>query len=469
MDETSLDPKDWEAFRRLLHRAADDVVDFLSGVRETPAWSPMPPSVPAPVPRQGLPEEEVYREIVQRMLPYRLGNIHPRFWTRVAGTGTPVGVLADFMASAMNSNAAGQDSSATRTETEVVEWLKEILGFPASASGLMTLGASTANLIGLTVARNQALANANREGVGGSHLVAYCSDEAHISIERAMALLGLGVDNLRRIPTDDEYRMDPDRLEAAIALDRHEGRVPFAVVGTAGTVATGSTDGLDALADLCARERVWFHVDGAFGALACMSPQLKPMLKGMDRADSLGFDLHKWMHVPYDCGCAIVRDAEAHRRAFLTEASYLAVTHRGSAAGNARFYELGPDLSRSFRALKVWATLKTYGTEGCARSIEQNVEQARYLAARIEAEPRLTLMAPVPLNIVCFRFSREMTEAEHRRRNEEASVAIQEQGIAVASTVDLKGRNAMRVCLVNHRTRREDLDLFLGALLHAEP
>jgi glutamate/tyrosine decarboxylase-like PLP-dependent enzyme len=466
MQEESLDPQDWNRFRQVLHSAADEVVDFLSSVREAPVWQAMPQQPSEPLPLFGEPEEQILQSLAANMLPYRLGNIHPRFWTRVGGTGTPMGVLADMMASAANTNAAGQDSSGTRLESQVIEWFKEIMGFPSSASGVLTAGASTANLIGLAAARQRACPEIRTRGAANQpRLTVYCSEEAHVSIDRAAVMLGIGLDQVRRIPADDQYRIRLDILQDTIAEDRVKGFVPLCVVGTAGTVASGATDDLTSIAELCQRERLWFHIDGAFGALLKISPKLRHIVQGLEQADSLGFDLHKWLHVPYDAGCALVRNADVHRAAFSYEASYLGVTETGPSAAPTRFYELGIDLSRAARGVKVWASLKHFGLERYARSIEQNVEQASYLAGRIEREPALQLAAPVPLNVVCFRFSGTNDPALHERVTE----AVQESGLALISTIALKGETALRVCITNHRTRREDLDLLLEAVLASRP
>jgi glutamate/tyrosine decarboxylase-like PLP-dependent enzyme len=253
--------------------------------------------------------------------------------------------------------------------------------------------------------------------------------------------------------------MRVDELKDAVAADRVAGYRPVCVVGTAGTVNTGATDDLAAIADVCAAEGMWFHVDGAFGALAYLSDKLRPSLSGMERADSLAFDLHKWGYMPYDVGCVLVRDAEAHRAAFATGASYLTAMERGPVAGGIRFAERTPELSRGFRALKVWMSLKAQGVDALAALVEQNVEQAQYLAQRIEETPELELAAKVPLNIVCFRY-RRATDDE----NKEILMQVQEQGTAVPSGTVLDGRFAIRVAITNHRSRREDFDALVEAV-----
>jgi glutamate/tyrosine decarboxylase-like PLP-dependent enzyme len=275
-------------------------------------------------------------------------------------------------------------------------------------------------------------------------------------LKKAVELMGMGRASLGVVGVDDGYRMRMDELTDAVAGDRGRGYRPLCVVGSAGTVNTGATDDLSAIADLCAAEGMWFHLDGAFGALAYLSERLRPALSGMERADSLAFDLHKWGYVPYDVGCVLVRDAELHRAAFATDASYLTSLERGPVAGGIRFAERTPELSRAFRALKVWMSLKTLGVNALVEQIEKNVEQAAYLARLVEASPVLELAADVSLNLVCFRY-RGASDAE----NQEILMRVQGSGIAVPSGTVVGGRFAIRVANTNHRSRREDFELLV--------
>jgi glutamate/tyrosine decarboxylase-like PLP-dependent enzyme len=294
---------------------------------------------------------------------------------------------------------------------------------------------------------------------GGPQLRVYCSKETHSWLPKAMEVMGEGRAGMRVVGVDSGYRMKVDELREAVRADRAAGMRPVCVVATAGTVNTGATDDLEAIADLCAEEGLWFHVDGAFGALAYWNERLRPLMKGMERADSLAFDLHKWGYMSYDIGCVLVRDEETHRSAFRTAASYLTAMERGPAGGGMRFPDLTPELSRGFRALKAWMSLKVYGVNALAELFEQNVEQARYLAKRIEDSEKLELAAEVPLNIVCFRYKGVGDE-----ENKEILMRLQEQGIAVPSQTVLEGRFAIRVAITNHRSRREDFDLLVGSV-----
>jgi aromatic-L-amino-acid/L-tryptophan decarboxylase len=463
----TLDPVDWSGFRQQAHRMLDDILDYLENIRERPVWQPIPEAVRERF-RGELPKEPselaaAHQEFMRYILPFAAGNAHPGFMGWVHGAGTPVGVVADMLAAGLNANLGGRDHIPIEVEHQVTGWMRGLFGFPESASGLFVTGASMANLIGVLVARDTALGFETRcVGVAaGKRLAAYASMAVHGSIAKALDLAGLGSDTLRRIPVDSRYRMDVGALRAAIDADRRAGFQPFLLVGTAGTVDTGAIDDLDALADVAHTANLWFHVDGACGALAMLAPGLAPRLKGIARADSLAFDFHKWGQVPYDAGFALVRDALLHRQSFATSAPYLRKEAQGLAAGSAWPCDFGPDLSRGFRALKTWFTFKVYGSERLGAAIERTCELARYLERRIAQEPELELAAPVELNIVCFRYRSE----EAHRVNARIAVELQESGAAAPSTTVLDGKLTIRAAIVNHRTQPSDLDVLVERTL----
>ncbi|NUQ21262.1 MAG: amino acid decarboxylase [Gemmatimonadaceae bacterium] len=481
--ELTLDPRtpaEWDAFRELARRMVDDMLAHLSSLRDQPAWREMPPSVRAAfdggAPRAGIGAAAAYEAFVRDVLPYPNGNLHPRFFGWVQGNGTPLGMMADMLAAGLDPHLAGFNHAPALVERQVLDWLAALMGMPG-ASGLLVSGGTMASTLGLAVAR---VAKARDLGFDArelgmqqwtdlpSHppLVFYGSVETHGWARKAAELLGLGNRAFRRVPVDAQYRLDIAALERALDEDRASGLTPFCVVGTAGTVNTGASDDLAALAALCRREKLWFHVDGAFGALAYLSESLRPLVAGLDQADSLGFDLHKWGYLPFECACVLVRDPAIHTGAFATTASYLAGTTRGVIAGGLPFADRGIELTRGFKALKVWMSFMADGVDKLVRMIEQNVEQTRYLVARIEASEDLELLAPAPLNIVCFRYAPPRAhESDLNALNESILVLLQERGIAVPSGTTLGRRFAIRVANTNHRTRREDLDTLVRGVL----
>ncbi len=472
--ELTLDPSDWEAFRALGHRMLDEMIDHLASLREQPAWQQVPEAQKAsllnePVPRHPQGEEAVYEQFRREVLPYRNGNLHPRFFGWVQGNGMPLAMLADMLASGMNPHLAGFNHAPALVEQKVISWLAALMGFPENASGVLESGGTMANVLGLAVARHaRAGVDVRKEGLqsGQAPLTVYCSTETHGWVQKGVELLGIGTAWLRRIPVDAQFRMQVSALREAVAADRAAGHRPLCVIGTAGTVNTGAIDDLEALASFCQQQGLWFHVDGAFGALAKLSPKLAPLVAGLERADSVAFDLHKWMYLPFEIACVLVRDAEAHTGTFAFAPSYIARLARGVSAGGFPFSDRGIDLTRSFKALKAWMCMKAYGVDAFARLIEQNVEQTRYLVQRIEEHPRLELLGPAPLNVACFRYRAEGLSAEELDRlNTEILLRVQESGAAVPSSTVLNGAYAIRACNVNHRTTRADLDALVQAVL----
>jgi aromatic-L-amino-acid/L-tryptophan decarboxylase len=470
--EETLDPDDWADTQAVAHRAVDDAIAYLRNIRDRPVWRDMPTEVrrtfKSPLPRSPTPLSEVYGKVVETVMRYPMGNIHPRFWAWYMGSSNFTGALADFLAAVQGSNLGGGNHAAASMDEQVVDWCKEMIGFPASASGTLVSGGSMANTIALIVARNvKAGIDVRERGVVAIErpLRFYASDQIHSCHRKAIEAIGLGNCALQRIPTGNDLRIDLDALSAAIERDRAAGFQPACVIGTAGTVNTGAIDDLEALADLAARENLWFHVDGCIGALIAIAPNNAYRIRGLERADSVALDPHKWLHAPFEVGCVLVRNAGAHLASFSMAQEYLENTPRGIASAQ-WLYEYGLQTSWGFRALKVWMALNEHGAEKFGRLIDQNIAQAHYLDGLVASEPLLECVARATINIVCFRYrSPSLDEAALKRLNVEIMTRLQEDGIAAISDTTVRGTHCLRAAINNHRTRRSDLDLLVREIV----
>jgi len=466
----TLDPTDWEDLRKIGHNMIDDMLDYLRDVRERPAWQS--PSAEARsarsscVPRKGRELGEVYDEFKRTILPYPTGNIHPRFWGWVMGNGTPVGMLAELLGGAMNCHVSGYDQSAALVENQLISWLAELMDFPDHAGGLLVSGGTVANLIGLTVARNHALGHDVRQtGIHDTRSVVYASSHTHGWLDRSCDLLGLGESAIRKIAVDDNHRILLDDLQRQIVSDRASGNSPICIIGNAGTVSCGATDDLHALADLAKQHNIWLHIDGAFGALAKLSPKYRSLVDGLERADSVAFDLHKWGYMQYELGVVLVRDGNLQDETFAFAPSYLDEFRGGIAVNPTRFASKGIQLSRGFRALKAWMQFSAYGTNAIGAMIEQNIDQVAYLRELVARTPHLEQIGPSAMNVLCFRYLPEdMAAADVDKFNAELLVRIQESGLAVLSNARIGGVFALRVAHTNYRTTCEDFDLLIDAI-----
>ncbi|MBO1359580.1 cytochrome D ubiquinol oxidase subunit I [Acetobacter sacchari] len=472
----SLDPQseqEWTEFRSQAHHMLDDMIDDLATLRDGPVWRPLPEDRrsafrAAPVPGEAGSLDDWRRSFREDILPYTTGNRHPGFMGWVHGGGTPVGMAAEMLAAGLNANLGGRDHAPVEVERMVIRWAATLMGLPENASGLLVTGSSMANFIAVIVASRATPdgLSLRTAGLKSRRLIGYAAKTVHGCVSRAFDMAGLGSEALRLVDVDQEFKMDVAVLRRMIEADRAAGLEPFLVVGTAGSVDTGSIDPLDDIADVAKSERLWFHVDGAFGATAVLSETIRPRLVGLERADSIAFDFHKWAQAPYDAGCVLVRDPARHAAAFAQSLSYLSREDRGLAAGAPWFCDLGPDLSRGFRALKVWATLSVYGTRRLGEMVDRCCAVTRRLAQRVEAEPMLELMAPISLNIVCFRVcARQCDDVENDILNGEIVKDLQESGIAAPSTTVINGRKVIRAAIVNHRTEYADVERLVDAVL----
>ncbi|TVP97479.1 MAG: aspartate aminotransferase family protein [Planctomycetaceae bacterium] len=470
--QPSLDPEDWQACRDVAHKLLDSCLEHLQNIRDRP-WREFPEGAMRATALeesgQAIGLEATADKMVREILPYGSGNTHPAFFGWVQGTGTVAGLLAEMVAATMNSNCGGRNHGAVYIEREVIAWCRDRFGLPAGASGVLVTGTSQATLIGLAVARQRALgATVRRTGVRDApQLTAYAVEGVHQATIKAIELLGLGSDNLRLVPRSPRtFGMCPRQLVERIRSDRQSGGVPFCVIGTSGSVDTGSHDPLNAIADICAEQQLWLHVDGAFGAwLRIADPPYRDLVAGIDRADSLAFDFHKWMSVQYDCGIALLRDGELHRATFSSESPYLRPRDTGLGAGGPWFCDYGIDLSRGFRALKVWATLQAYGEAVLGETVSRNCHLAALMGDQIERSAWLRLVSPVISNVCCFtadpsRFS----SLDPMAVNEAIAIHFQQRGGPILSITRVDGRHALRAAVVNHRTTREDVIAAIAAV-----
>ncbi|MEU4587200.1 pyridoxal-dependent decarboxylase [Kitasatospora aureofaciens] len=460
-----------EDFRSAARATADLVSDYLAELPARPVWQPMGDTarktlLDAPLPAEGRPLGELLAAIERDVLPHPMGNGSPRFFGWVNSAPAPAGVLATLAAAAMNPSSAGGDHADIHLERAVVRWIAELVDFPhPPGGGLLTSGASMATIVCLAAARNRAARRAGHdvreEGLAGlPPLIGYVTGETHSCVRKAAELLGLGSRHLRTVATGPDGRFDPVELGAAVERDRAAGLLPFLVVASAGTVGTGAVDEFGPIADLCEEQGLWLHVDGAYGAFGRLDPAIAHRYAGLERADSLALDPHKWLGVPVDCGCALVRDTDELRATFSLVPSYL----RDEAAGALGWFsEYGTEQTRPFRALKVWATIAHRGRTGLARDIAHCTALARRLGELVEADDELELLAEVQTSIVAFRHrTTGLDGTELNALNRDLPVAVQRRGRVFVTGARFGGQEMLRACLLNAATTEEDLHLLLA-------
>jgi glutamate/tyrosine decarboxylase-like PLP-dependent enzyme len=467
---------DLDSFREAGHALVELVADHLAGQRELPVWRPTDEAARArlldrPLPERGTPLAELVREFETDVLPWPMGNAHPRFFGWVNAAPAPAGVLGELAAAGMNPSSAGGDHADVHLERTVVRWIAELVGFPhLPGGGLLTSGASMATIVALGAARRRATERAGHDvradGLSGlPPLIGYVTGETHSCVLKAAELLGLGSRNLRRLPGAPDGRMDPEALRAAITADRAAGLLPCFAAASAGTVNTGAVDPLDAIADVCAASGVWLHVDGAYGAFGALDPGLTARYRGLERADSLALDPHKWLGVPVDCGCLLVRDPDGLRGTFSLVPPYLR-DEEGDGLG--WFSEYGIEQTRPFRSLKVWATLAHAGREGVVRAVSRCTELARRLGELVEDDPQLELLAPVETSVAAFRYRPEgVPEKALQQVNQALPQRVQRRGRTFVTGTVIGGVEASRACLLNAETTEEDLTVLLAEVREA--
>jgi glutamate/tyrosine decarboxylase-like PLP-dependent enzyme len=465
----TLDPENWEKFTELGHRMLDDMINYLKNIRDTPHMFPTEEAIQKiqiPLPKKGEGEKKVYEIYKKNILPYSTKYTKPNFWGFVVGTGTPFGMLTEMLNGAMNGDEEGFHAS-HYTNQQVINWIKQIMDYPSEASGVLVGGGSEANFTGLAVGRNaKARLDMKKNGVQGQRekMVLYCSDQTHHCIERAVELLGLGNDALRWIPTDDQLMIKMDSLRDSIEKDKKQGHHPFCVIGNAGTVNSGIFDDFNALAEVCKRENMWFHIDGAYGSWLKLSDKYSKLVDGLERSDSLAVDLHKWMNMPYGIGCTLVKDRLAHFSTFVFghEAEYLKTADEmmEDVMGDPAYLSL--DLSRTLYSLKAYMLMRAYGRDKYCRLVEQNIEQIHYLAELVRLEPRLEITAPLVSNVLCFRYVHEgVGESDLDGVNRMILGELWKINWGMISDTTIKGKYMLRACNVNHRTRYSDFDILV--------
>jgi glutamate/tyrosine decarboxylase-like PLP-dependent enzyme len=467
------DLDNWEQFRSLGHQIIDELANLLSTQRGRSVTRLLAPEDVAawnePIPYDGKGVRATYEFLATHLLPRLLGNTHPRYWGWLDGSGIPLAALADLLASALNPNVEGMDHAACFLELQVIQWWTSMLGLPPSTSGLLVSGTSTANLLAIVIARNaNAGARTRQTGVkDAADLVFYASASVHLSIQRGLEIAGLGSRALHTIRTLENGAVDVDDLRDAIENDRQNGRTPACIIGTIGTTTTGAIDDIQALAQLSSKNKLWLHVDGAFGALACLVPSVAHLTRGLELADSIAFDFHKWLYLPFGVACLLVRNADAHRETFAVQASYLEGLPRPPAASGPSFSSLGIETSREFKALRVWMCMRAYGVKAFAHHIERNIRHADLLRSRISLERDLEQIAPNHLSIVCFRWRRHDGSLDHVLDdiNREILLRLQTAGDYMLSGALVSNLFALRAAIVNHRANDADVDAMIATLL----
>jgi aromatic-L-amino-acid/L-tryptophan decarboxylase len=469
-EKDTLDPFDWNDYHALAREMIDATVADLGTLETRTGWRPLGESdknaFRSPLPMEGAGMRAAYQDFLRFARPFPFGQNTRRFWGWAGGVGTPDGILASLLNAAFHSPVIIHHHAGTWIDIQVLEWMREALGFPLGTKGNLTSGGSLANFTGLAVARHvRGGATIRSKGVGRARFTVYGSSATHYSIPKSLDLLGLGERSFRKLTVNEEFQLDPDLLDAAIVRDKRRGLRPICVVGNAGTVGTGAIDPLHALADVATRHDMWFHIDGAFGAVAAFSTKHRSLVSGMERADSLAFDFHKWLSQPYDAGCVLVANGEALEDTFRFGTSYTAPIPGSLTDSPVVFGNRGPELSRALRGLPLWLSLKTHGARRFGEMVDKNIAQARYLEDLIRAEPRLELLASGPLSVVNYRYrgTRRRSDRVLNDVNARLVAEIQKRSIAIPSSYAIDRKAAIRVCNLNHRSSSSDFDALVAA------
>ena len=443
------------------------MAEYLGGLRDHKVYRHISSrdirdSLDPALPTKGIDFDALLKVFRENIIPFSRQNAHPRMFGYVQSPGTPLAAFADLLASTLNANLTVWRSAPAPVELErlTIDWIRQILGFNAQAGGLFVSGGSMANLAAIAAARQAKDDSSGR-------LRIYASSETHFSIAKAAALLGIGRENVRLVDVDECFKIRVDDLVAKITADLEAGYLPFCVVANAGTVNTGAVDPLAEIREIADRFQLWMHVDGSYGAFAVLAKSARKFFAGLKRADSIALDPHKWLYLPVDVGCVIYRAPEIARAAFAHEAEYTRII--GEKADEAfAFWDYGPELSRRFRALKVWMLLKGVGLDSLGEAIESNLACARYLESMVRASDDFEMVAPVELSIFCLRHVpvqlRNKSPQAIDAFNERLLIALQRDGSSYLSNATLAGRFALRGCVLNYRTTLRDMEILLDDL-----
>ncbi|MBI4902000.1 MAG: aminotransferase class I/II-fold pyridoxal phosphate-dependent enzyme [Acidobacteria bacterium] len=445
------------------HDAVELVVRFLESLRELPAFELASheelSSLVGTISEHGRPISEVLQEASEKILRYRVRPSHPRFFAFVPGVGNYAGALADFLAHGQNvfTGSWMEASGPTMVEMQLIDWLRDVIGFPVEAGGVFVSGGSIANLTALAVARDTIL---GEDGL--SRGVVYMSDQTHSSVERALRLIGFARRQIRKLASGDDFRIPVDHLRECIDRDRAEGLRPCCVVANAGTTNTGAVDPLRSLALLCRQSGMWLHVDGAYGAAAALCDEGRAALDGLDQADSVALDPHKWMFQPFACGCVLVRKGALLPRTFHMRPEYLEDV---GGSGEINFWDYGPELTRPFRALKLWVSLQVFGVSGCRDAIEHGFHLSRVAEDALRAMPDWEIRTPAQMGIVTFRYAPAgMSEEQISDVNRETGLRFSHGGHGFVVSTALKGRTVLRMCTINPQSTEDDVRETLAML-----
>ena len=468
--------------------AVDAMADYLASIRDRRVYPQtaareIREKLESGLPDDGVGFERLLETFLEIIVPMSRHNAHPRMFGYVQAPGTAIAALADLLASTLNANLTAWRSAPAAVEMErlTINWIKQILGYDAKAAGLFVSGGSMANMAALAAAR-QSKAEFDLAGKGAQSLpqrmCVYCSEETHHSIDKAAALLGIGRDNVRKVAVDPHFKIRIDDLVAKISEDRDAGHLPFCVVANAGTVGTGAFDPFAEVADVARRFNLWFHVDAAYGGFAVLANSARPLFAAISEADSVALDPHKWLYLPADCGCVLYRNAQTARATFAHEAEYTRVLNQEADEAFA-FWDYGPELSRPFRALKVWMMLKGIGLRALSQAIEKDLACARHFERLVKTSEDFEMLAPVELSIFCFRYvppklQRALANADNAERsqiekqldalNERLLTEVQRDGSSYLSNARIDGHFSLRGCVMNYRTTLRDMEILLSDL-----